>query len=148
MKVYIGTDHAGFEIKEKLVPFLKSLGHEVEDFGAHTLEPLDDYPDFIHPVAVAVAGDHTARGIILGGTGQGEAICANRVKGIRAAVYYGGPFDVVVLSREHNDANILSLGARFIDANEAQEVARVWLATPFSAEERHVRRIKKIDNEK
>lgn len=148
MKVYIGTDHAGFEIKEKLVPFLKSLGHEVEDLGAHTLEPLDDYPDFIHPVAVAVAGDHAARGIILGGTGQGEAICANRVKGIRAAVYYGGPFDVVVLSREHNDANILSLGARFIDANEAQEVVRVWLATPFSAEERHVRRIKKIDNEK
>lgn len=147
MKIYIGTDHAGFEIKEALVPFLKKLGHDVVDLGAHSHEPLDDYPDFIHPVAVAVAEEHGSRGVILGGTGQGEAMCANRTKGIRAAVYYGGPFDVVVLSREHNDSNILSLGARFIDTDEAQEVTRVWLGAAFTGEERHARRIKKLDNE-
>lgn len=145
MKIYIGTDHAGFELKESLVPFLKSLGHEVEDMGAHTFEALDDYPDFIRPVAEAVAGSPDSRGIILGGSGQGEAICANRVRGVRAAVYYGGAVDIVVLSREHNDANILSLGARFIEEEEAQEVVRVWLETPFSSEEKHARRIKKID---
>ncbi len=148
MKIFIASDHAGFEIKEHLVAFLKTLGHEVEDLGAHELEPLDDYPDYIKPVALAVAGDSSAKGIILGGTGQGEAICANRVPGIRAAVYYGGPFDVALLSREHNDANILSLGARFIDADEAEGVVKAWLETKFSGDERHVRRIKKLDEEK
>lgn len=145
MKIFIGTDHAGFEIKELLVPFLRVLGHEVEDMGAHSFEALDDYPDFIRPVAEAVAKDSSARGIILGGSGQGEAMCANRVKGARAAVYYGGPFDIAVLSREHNDANILSLGARFVDEDEAKEVVRVWLETAFSGDERHARRIAKID---
>ncbi|MEK7538882.1 MAG: RpiB/LacA/LacB family sugar-phosphate isomerase [Patescibacteria group bacterium] len=145
MKIYIGTDHAGFELKEKLVAFLKSLGHEVSDMGAHTYDVLDDYPDFIRPVAEAVAGDVSARGIILGGSGQGEAMCANRVKGVRAAVYYGGPVDIAILSREHNDANVLSFGARFVDEVEAREVVRVWLATPFGGEEKHARRIKKID---
>ena len=145
MKIYIGCDHAGFEIKGILVPYLRVLGHEVEDFGAHTVDPLDDYPDFIRPVAEAVAKDSSARGIILGGSGQGEAMCANRVKGARAAVYYGGPFDIAVLSREHNDANILSLGARFIDEDEAREVVRVWLEPAFSGDERHARRIKKLD---
>ena len=144
-KIYIGTDHAGFELKEALVAFLQELGHEVEDMGAHTYEELDDYPDFIRPVAEAVAHDTASRGIILGGSGQGEAMCANRVRGVRAAVYYGGPVDIAVLSREHNDANILSLGARFVDEDEAREVVRVWLATPFSSEEKHLRRIKKID---
>ena len=148
MKIYIGSDHAGFEIKAHLVTFLKSLGHEVEDLGAHALEPLDDYPDYIKPVALAVAEHEGSKGIILGGTGHGEAMCANRVPGIRAAVYYGGPFDAVLLSREHNDANILSLGARFIDADEAEGVAKVWLETKFSGDERHVRRIKKLDEEK
>ena len=147
MKIFIGSDHAGFEIKEKLVPFLRTLGHEVEDMGAPTLEPLDDYPDYIFPVARAVAADVNVKGIIIGGTGQGEAICANRIKGVRAAVYYGGTFDIALLSREHNDANILSLGARFIDIDEALKVTKVWLSTPFSAEERHIRRIKKLDNE-
>ncbi|MHB1118337.1 MAG: RpiB/LacA/LacB family sugar-phosphate isomerase [Minisyncoccota bacterium] len=145
MKIYIGTDHAGFELKEVLVPFLKSLGYEVEDRGAHSFEALDDYPDFIRPVAEAVANDASSRGIILGGSGQGEAMCANRVHGVRAAVYYGGPFDVAILSREHNDANILSLGARFVDEDEAKEVIQLWFKTPFSGEERHMRRIKKID---
>lgn len=145
MKIFIGTDHAGFELKENLVAFLRAEGHEVEDLGAHSYEALDDYPDFIHPVAVAVAGDKNSRGIILGGSGQGEAMCANRVKGARAAVYYGGTVDIAILSREHNDANILSLGARFIETDEAKEVVKVWLATPFSGEEKHSRRIAKLD---
>ena len=148
MKIFIGTDHAGFEIKEALVSFLKSLGHDVSDLGAHELEPLDDYPDYIKPVALAVAENEGSKGIILGGTGQGEAICANRVPGIRAAVYYGGPFDIALLSREHNDANILSLGARFIDTDEAEGVVKAWLETKFSGDERHMRRIKKLDEKK
>ncbi|OIO31263.1 ribose-5-phosphate isomerase [Candidatus Nomurabacteria bacterium CG1_02_43_90] len=146
MKLYIGTDHAGFELKEELVSFLRVEGHEVEDMGAHTFEALDDYPDFIRPVAEAVADDITSRGIILGGSGQGEAMCANRIKGARAAVYYGGTVDIAILSREHNDANILSLGARFVEMDEAKEVVRVWLETPFSGEGKHARRIAKIDN--
>ena len=145
MKIFIGTDHAGFEIKESLVAFLKAQGHEVEDMGAHSFEPLDDYPDFIRPVAKAVARNTESRGIILGGSGQGEAMCANRVRGARAAVYYGGAIDIAILSREHNDANILSLGARFVDEDEAKEVVRVWLETPFGGEEKHARRISKID---
>lgn len=145
MKIFIGCDHAGFELKEVLLPFLRAHGHDVEDFGALTFEALDDYPDYIRLVAEAVVMDPGSRGIILGGTGQGEAMCANRVKGVRAAVYYGGPFDIAVLSREHNDANILSLGARFVEEDEAREVVRVWLETPFSGDERHVRRIAKLD---
>lgn len=145
MKIFIGTDHAGFELKEKLLPFLRAHGHDIEDMGAHSFDALDDYPDFIRHVAEGVANDPTARGIILGGSGQGEAMCANRVNGARAAVYYGGPFDIAVLSREHNDANILSLGARFVEEDEAREVVRVWLETKFSGDERHVRRIQKLD---
>jgi ribose 5-phosphate isomerase B len=145
MKIFIGTDHAGFEMKEALVPFLQELGHDVEDMGAHSYEPLDDYPDFIHPVAVAVSADSASRGIILGGSGQGEAMCANRLKGARAAVYYGGAVDIVVLSREHNNANILSLGARFVETEEAKQVTRVWLKTAFSGDEKHARRITKLD---
>ncbi|OHA78968.1 MAG: ribose-5-phosphate isomerase [Candidatus Yonathbacteria bacterium RIFCSPLOWO2_01_FULL_43_27] len=146
MRIYIGTDHAGFELKEKLVVFLRELGHTVEDLGAHTYDDQDDYPDFIRPVAEAIARDTEARGIILGGSGQGEAICANRVPHVRAAVYYGGAVDIAVLSREHNDANILSLGARFIEDEEAREVVRVWLETPFSGAGRHQKRNTKIDN--
>jgi ribose 5-phosphate isomerase B len=145
MRIYIGTDHAGFELKEKLVVFLRELGHTVEDLGAHAFDEQDDYPDFIRPVALAVARDSESRGIILGGSGQGEAICANRVSGVRAAVYYGGAVDIAVLSREHNDANILSLGARFVEDEEAQEIVRVWLETPFGGVERHAKRIAKID---
>jgi ribose 5-phosphate isomerase B len=148
MRIFIGSDHAGFEIKEHLVPFLKSLGHEVEDFGAHKFEPLDDFPNYIEPVALAVAKEKGTKGVILGGSGQGEAMCANRIKGIRAAVYYGGPLGVVILSREHNDANILSLGARFIDVDEAEAVVKVWLETNFLGDERLVRRINELDEEK
>ncbi len=145
MKIYIGTDHAGFELKNNLVVFLQTLGHEVVDMGPHSFDALDDYPDFIRPVAVAVAGDPESRGIVLGGSGQGEAMCANRVVGARAAVYYGGAVDVAVLSREHNDANILSIGARFVDEDEAKEVVRIWLNAPFGGEEKHARRIAKLD---
>lgn len=145
MKVYIGCDHAGYELKAQLEEFLKNLGHHVSDMGSYEFNPLDDYPDFIRPVAEAVASNVPSRGIILGGSGQGEAICANRVPGIRAVVYYGGPLDIVVLGREHNNANILSLGARFIDIEEAREAVRIFLQTPFSIDEKHGRRIKKID---
>jgi ribose 5-phosphate isomerase B len=145
MKIYIGTDHAGYELKQKLVPFIQSLGHEMVDFGADEYNESDDYPDFIAPVAKAVSEDASARGIILGGSGQGEAMAANRFPNVRAAVYYGGTLDIVRLSREHNDANILSLGARFLSEDEAKAAVELWLNTPFSGEERHVRRIEKID---
>jgi len=162
MKVYIGSDHAGFELKKALVSFLAEEGHEVEDRGAYELNEGDDYPDFVMPVAHAVAGDPGSRGVVLGGSGQGEAIAANRVAGARAALYYGtgrtsgsdnpvsnggagGPLDIVRLSREHNDANILSLGARFVNEEDAKTAVRLFLGTPFGGEERHQRRIKKID---
>lgn len=147
MKIYIATDHAGYELKEKLLPFLRDeLSHEVVDLGAETYNPDDDYPPYIKKAATAVAEDPDARAIILGGSGQGEAMVANRFKGVRATVYYGGPKDIITLSREHNDANVLSLGARFVSEEEAKEVVSLWLQTSFSGDERHVRRIKQIDN--
>lgn len=145
MKIFIGSDHAGFELKEKLIPFLKELGHEVEDKGAYTYDPQDDYPDFIRPVAEAVSRDLEARGIVLGGSGQGEAVCANRTRGVRTALWYGGSHETLKLSREHNDANVLSLGARLIGEEEALDAVKLWLETPFSGDERHKRRIEKID---
>ena len=145
MKIALATDHAGFELKETLKAHLTEAGHEVVDCGAHTLDPNDDYPDFIRTAAEKVASGEVERGIILGGSGQGEAIVANRVPGIRAVVYYGEPSDILRLSREHNDANVLSLGARFLATDEAQNAVSTWLATPFSGDERHVRRIKKLD---
>ena len=145
MKIFIGSDHAGFELKGKLVPFLKELGHEVEDKGPLQYDQNDDYPDFIKPVAAAVAGDNSAKGIVLGKSGQGEAMCANRVMGVRAAVFYGGSAELVKLSREHNDANVLSLAAGFLNEEEAKSALKLWLETPFPNEERHVRRIKKLD---
>lgn len=149
MKIYIGSDHAGFELKEKLIPYLNELGHEVEDRGAFELNPTDDYPDFVIPVASAVASDpERSRGIVLGGSGQGEAICANRFKGIRAFTYYtpsGGEINIVEDSRSHNNSNIISLGARFLSEAEAKEAVKLWLETPFSGDERHVRRIEKLD---
>lgn len=145
-KIYIGTDHAGFELKKELVSFLQEQGYEVVDLGATEQNDTDDYPDFIAPVAKHVAGEAGARGIVLGGSGQGEAIVANRFTGVRAVVYYGGSRDIITLSREHNDANILSLGARFVSSEEAREVVDLWLNTAFSGDERHTRRIEKISN--
>ena len=143
IKVYFASDHAGFELKERLKEFLLKEGYQIKGFGDFVYDKDDDYPDFIIKAAEAVAKDN-AFGIILGGSGQGEAIAANKVKGIRAAVYYGGPLDIVRLSREHNDANILSLGARFLNFEQAKEAVLLWLNTKFSFEERHQRRIKKI----
>lgn len=147
MKIIFAADHAGFTLKEALVPFVRDeLGYEVEDLGAHELDPLDDYPDFMHRVGTAVAEDHNnVRGIILGGSGVGEAIVVNRYKGVRAVAYYGGNLDIITLSREHNDANVLSLGARFLTVEDARTAVKLWLETPFSGDERHTRRIKKID---
>lgn len=146
MKIFLGTDHAGFALKEKIKQWLEEWSYEVEDFGAYKLNEQDDYPDFIVPVAKAVAEDpENRRGIILGGSGQGEAMVANRFPDVRAAVYYGGPVGIARLSREHNDANVLSLGARFVSENEAKEAIKLWLETPFTNEERHKRRLEKID---
>ena len=144
MKVYIGTDHAGFELKEKLKVYLCELGHEVEDMGAFELEKDDDYPDFIRPVADAVASNSESFGIILGGSGEGEEMVANKVPGVRAAEYYGGNLDIIKLAREHNNANILSLGARFVKEDEAKQAVKLFLGTQFSNDPRHVRRIEKI----
>lgn len=145
MQIYIGSDHAGYELKEKLKIFLSHLKYEVEDKGAFSLEPTDDYPDFIIPVAEAVAKDEDSFGIILGGSGEGEQISANKVDGVRAIEYYGGNLEIVKLGREHNDANILSLGARFINEEEVKEAVKLFLETKFSGDERHIRRINKIE---
>jgi len=160
MIIYFATDHAGFELKEALVPFVRELGYDVEDMGAHVYNEGDDYPDYIAPAAEQVSsaeageeqGKHTAMAIILGGSGQGEAIVANRFPGVRAIVFNGqyNPDDRDVpdeirLSREHNDANILSLGARFLNEAEAKEAVEKWLATPYREGERHSRRLEKID---
>jgi ribose 5-phosphate isomerase B len=150
-KVYIGTDHAGFELKQELVPFIKKLGFEVFDMGAFKFEDGDDYPDFISPVAKAVAlNPENNIGIILGGSGQGEAMVANRYPNVRATVFYGNPgifskYQIVKLGKLHNDSNILSLGARFLKPNVAKKAVEIWLGTDFSNEARHVRRIKKIE---
>jgi ribose 5-phosphate isomerase B len=145
MNIYIGSDHAGYEMKEQLKIFLKELGYEVTDKGAFKLDNQDDYPDFVIPVAEAVAKDNGSFGVILGGSGQGEQIVANKVDGIRAVEYYGGDLAIIKIGREHNDANIISLGARFIDENQAKDAVRIFLDTPFSNEERHERRIEEIN---
>ena len=143
-KIFIASDHAGFALKNALAKHIRALGYEVEDMGAFAQNPDDDYPDFVTPLARAVASDATARGIVVGGSGQGEAMCANRVKGVRATVFYGGSLELVRLAREHNDANILSLGARFVSGAEADEAARIFLETPFSESVRHARRLAKF----
>ena len=144
MKIYLGTDHAGFELKEKLKPFFFFFGHEVEDLGAFGFDENDDYPDFITPVAKAVSDSPDSFGIIFGKSGQGEAMVANRHAGIRAGVFYGGNIELVKLLREHNNSNILSLGAGFISEDEAKEALKIWLETSFSGDERHTRRIAKF----
>lgn len=144
-KIYIASDHAGFLLKGALFKFLREQGNEVVDLGAHTQDSADDYPDYITPLAKRVAAEPDTFGIVIGGSGEGEAIAANRIDGVRAAEFYGGNMEVVKLSREHNDANVLSLGARLMSEEEAKQAVTLWLATPFSGDERHVRRIKKLD---
>ena len=144
MIIHIATDHAGLELKEKVKSYLYKLDYEVVDHGAYEYDALDDYPDFIFPCAEAVSNDPNSKGIILGGSGQGEAMAANRVKGVRAAVFYNGPDDIIKLSRQHNDANILSLGARFMSEQEMYKIIELWLSTNFESG-RHKRRIEKLD---
>lgn len=145
MRIYLGADHAGYELKEKIKLWLKEKNHEIFDEGAFTFDKDDDYPDFVKIVAKQVASDPDSVGIILGGSGQGEAIIANRFKGVRAVVYYGHSLEVIRLSRGHNNSNILSLGARFLTDEEAKEAIMIWLTTKFSGDDRHIRRLVKID---
>ena len=141
MKIAIGSDHAGFRYKEAIKELLQSLQHDVTDFGTHSEEPVD-YPLFIRPVAEAVARGEFERGVVLGGSGNGEAITANRVKGIRCALCWN--VESARLGRQHNNANMLSLGQRMMTLEIALEIVRVWLTTPFEGG-RHQRRIDLID---
>ncbi|OGZ95362.1 MAG: ribose-5-phosphate isomerase, partial [Candidatus Sungbacteria bacterium RIFCSPHIGHO2_01_FULL_47_32] len=127
--IYLATDHAGFELKEMLKQYLLELNYEVKDFGAFELDIDDDYPDFIRLAAEAVSKNPKDKAVILGGSGQGEAIVANRYKGVRAVVYYGGSSKVLTLSRVHNDSNVLSLGARFLTEAKAKRAVKIWLET-------------------
>ena len=142
--IVLATDHAGFELKEHVKKFLLEKGFEIKDFGALEYDALDDYPDFIIPASKFVS-ENKLIGIIFGGSGQGEAIAANRIKGIRAVVFYNGPDDIIELSRMHNNANILSIGARFVDNHRAEEIINLWLSTTFE-EGRHQKRISKLDS--
>lgn len=165
MKIYLASDHAGFALKQALAEHIRVLGYEVEDLGPFTQDPDDDYPDYLMPLARRVAEENArekdaARGIVIGGSGQGEAMCVNRVRGVRAAVFYGpmrvtsaldieggrseDGFDAVRLPRRHNDANVLSIGARFVSGEEADEAVRIFLETPFSDSPRHARRLAKF----
>jgi ribose 5-phosphate isomerase B len=161
MKVAITTDHAGFESLKELKVYIENLGHTCVSYGPDHFDADDDYPDFMFPAAEAVARGECDRGVIMGGSGQGEAMAANRVKGVRAAVFYGpvvakvavdaegnmsdDPYEIVKLSREHNDANVLSLSGRFLTMDEMKQALGIWLETPFSGAERHARRIAKLD---
>ena len=149
-KVYLATDHAGFELKEKLKTHLLESGYNVKDFGANIYNKEDDYPDFIKPLAEEVAKDPDGvMGIILGYSGQGEAMTANRYKKVRAMEYHGGNLNIIKLARDHNDANVLSLGAGFVTEEEAKGAVNLFLETPFDGtnrNKRHVRRIEKIDS--
>ncbi len=159
MKVYIASDHAGFDLKKILTPYIAGLGHEVEDVGADTYDETDDYPDIIARAGTRLSHDvrmgKESRAIVLGGSGQGEAMMMNRFRGVRCALFYGGEgmqkditgasLDMIASLREHNDANALSLGARFLDEQIAKMTVRAFLETPFGGVDRHVRRIQKID---
>lgn len=161
MKVYFASDHAGFDTKNRLVAYVRDrLGHEVEDCGAYIDDPDDDYPAIIALAARKLAADVVAgrdsRAIVAGASGQGEAIVANRFKGVRCALYYGDPghaqvdasgrrLDILASTREHNNANALSLGLRFLSLDQAKDAVTRWLAAPFPGEARHARRIAQID---
>ena len=142
LKISIGSDHAGFDYKEKIRALLSTLGHEVKDFGTFSAEPPVDYPLFIRPTAEAVASGEFERGIVLGGSGNGEAMVANKVHGVRCALCWS--LETARLARAHNDSNVLSLGQRMIPEDLALEIVKVWLVTPFEGG-RHARRIAEIE---
>lgn len=147
MKILLATDHAGFELKNKILTFLKGEGFEVEDMGARVYDKEDDYPKFMVPTAMRIVSDsENTRAIIFGKSGNGEAMISNRFPGVRAAVYHGKNLEIVRLAREHNDANILSIAAGFVDEEEAKEAVKVFIATQFSGDPRHIRRNEMLDN--
>lgn len=142
MNIHIGSDHAGLEFKNRIVEHLKAAGHNVVDHGPHTYDPLDDYPVFCIPAAEGVVNDPGSLGIVLGGSGNGEQIAANKVKGIRAALVWS--HETAVLAREHNNANVAAIGGRMHTEEFALELVDKFIATPFPGDERHVRRIKLV----
>ena len=144
MRIHIGSDHAGLELKAELVKHLSSKGHDVTDHGPHEYDALDDYPDFCIPAAEAVANDPLSIGIVLGGSGNGEQIAANKVKGIRAALAWS--IETARLAKEHNNANVVAVGGRMHEISFVKEIIDAFISQPFSNDERHVRRIKKISD--
>lgn len=146
-KLLLAADHAGYEMKEALKIWLKKAGYKVEDLGTESPEPEDDYPDFVLPLARKVHEDPTGtRGIICAGSGEGEAMAANRYKGVRATVYYAHNTEIARLSREHNNSNIFAIGARFVNHDQAKEALSIWLKTDFSDDPKYKRRIDKVEN--
>lgn len=145
MRIYIGSDHAGFEMKKNLMAFLVEQNFEVYDCGPKQYDHDDDYPDYVSIVAASVSKDRESMGIVLGWSGTGEDIVANRFSNVRCALFYGGNKHILTLARQHNDCNMLSLASHFITTQESHEAALLWLKTPFSGEPRHMRRIKKIE---
>ena len=144
MRIHIGSDHAGLEFKNELITHLVVNGHDVTDHGPYEYDALDDYPDFCIPCAEAVAKDSTSLGIVLGGSGNGEQMAANKVRGVRAALVWS--IETAKLAREHNNANVISLGQRLHDADFVKQLIDTFIATKFPGDERHVRRIDKISN--
>jgi ribose 5-phosphate isomerase B len=145
--IHLASDHAGLGHKEHIKSWLKGEGYSVHDHGAHELDPLDDFTDEVLPAARAVSENpHTCVGIIFGGSGQGEAMVANRLAHVRATVYYGGSHEIIRLSRKHNNANVLSIGARFITIDETKKVIWDWLHTSFDGQEKYQRRNDEIDS--
>lgn len=142
MKIYLGTDHAGFELKEKIKSYLLEKGFEVKDCGAFEFDKNDDYPDFVSKAAVKTSQDAQSFGIVFGKSGAGECIVANKIKNVRAVL--GFSEENVKLAREHNDVNVLSLGSAFVDEKLAEKMVTIFLQTPFTNEERHIRRVNKI----
>lgn len=152
MLVYIASDHAGFEMKKTVENYLLEKGHDVVDVGSFSFVEDDDYPDYIHPAiqkmkeSIAELGEESVRAVILGGSGTGEAIVANRYKNVRAVVFNSVNLEVVKLGREHNNANVLSVGTRFVDNDYLELALEKFLETPFDKNSRHSRRLEKIDN--
>ena len=161
MKIAVTTDHAGFTALQELKTWLTAQGHDCVDFGPQAFDPADDYPDFMFPAAQAVARGDCEIGIILGGSGQGEAMAANRVPAARCTLYYGpavaktaidaegrtsdDPYEILRLSRQHNHANVLSLAGRFLSLDDMKQAITIWLSTPWSDASRHARRVQKLD---
>jgi ribose 5-phosphate isomerase B len=144
MRVHLGSDHAGFELKSALLTRLQELGYEPVDHGPHAFDAQDDYPPYVLAAAVAAASDPESRGIVIGGSGNGEAIAANKVRGVRAALAFSD--ETARLGREHNNANVLSLGGRMYPVTDALRFAEIFLSTDFTNEERHVRRLAMLDD--